>query len=403
MIFLRQSDRFFYHMNEVDLLFQAHIEVMNKIMPCIGQRQGKISLPYFPESHIGKVCQSAYESFLQEPTVLEIEVPMIVVGDIRGSLFNLYNILKRYELPPARRFFFLGNFLGEGGFSLEVMTLLFALKSVFPRHIFIIRGENEYSASTIMNMFEREISASYSDDLVAGVKKVLNQLPICARIFDNILCVHGGIPTRLQNLEDLNDVDRKTLTLGNPLVCGLIGQKFEQLIDNEEKLEDFMDNNEISLIIHGHDRVTNGVQIHNDEKIVTLFSASHNSSSVLEVTSLDEIASMALDPIPKIFRNDTIYTQWKKANTELTEANSLILPPLRTSNSNQPGILVMNSHPVVSMNHPIHSQLHSYQIMQKITRVNAPGAPQNNPNFKPRLNPASNRRFFKTKLNQNNS
>lgn len=382
-------------MNEVDLLFQAHIELMNKLIPTIDNRNGKIAIPFFTETHLKSVLLQAKDAFRGEGMLVDIEVPIVAVGDLRGNIFNLYNIMHKYELPPARRFLFLGNILGEAGFSLEVMMLIMAMKSIFPRHVFVIRGENEFQNSPIMNIFMRELSAQYSPELSTAVFDALAEIPLATKIFSNILCIHAGLPMWFQNLEELGNIDKRTLTLNNPLIKGFVGQFCDQMLDNSEVLNEFMDKNEISLIIRGHEKVAQGILISPDERIVTIYSGSADCSSLLEITSLDEISTVAMDPLPRIYRKDTIYSQSKQIN-KCYDTSSMVLPPLRSTLSNQTATLnVLNSSPVVSMSHPIHSELRSFQKLQMITRINAVGAPQINQNFKPKFNKVLHSRYFR--------
>lgn len=381
---------------EIELIFQSFVDMINKIMPHLGSRTGKISMPYFSEGSLRKVMLCAQQRLKSESTMLELNVPVVVVGDLRGGLFNLFNIFKHQSLPPLSRYFFLGNFLGEGGFSLEILTLLMSMKTLFPKHIFLIRGENEFPNSVQMNTLVNEISAQYSDDLVTIILQTLSFLPLAGILFDSIFCVHGGVPIGIQTIDRLNEVQRDTLNINNPLIRELNGKNMVML-ENSETLYQFLDINDLSIIIRGHERCATGVIISDDERIITLYSGSPDCNTLLEIGSLDELTSVYLEPIPLIKKKDTIYIQWANSKLKVHDTTSLVLPQLNTSLSNRPKLLIMNSQPVVSKSHPIHSKLNSYKILQNITRVNTvdKDLQKENAHFHPKINPSMRSRYFR--------
>ena len=75
--------------------------------------------------------------------LIEINQGAIVVGDIHGNLTDLVRILLANGLPPVARYLFLGDFVDRGPFSIEVISLILALKVLYPECIYIIRGNHE--------------------------------------------------------------------------------------------------------------------------------------------------------------------------------------------------------------------------------------------------------------------
>ena len=73
----------------------------------------------------------------------------IAIGDIHGRCDLTYEIIslikKDIEQHPENtpKLIFLGDYVDRGDNSIEVISLLFALKVKFPNHVYMIRGNHE--------------------------------------------------------------------------------------------------------------------------------------------------------------------------------------------------------------------------------------------------------------------
>ena len=115
-------------------------------------------------SDIYYLCEKAYSLFLQESTLINIEPPVKVFGDIHGQLGDLLALFKAFGSPDhilgdinMYKYVFLGDFVDRGHKSLEVICLLLALKIAYPRKVFLIRGNHECNAMNELYGFHAEI------------------------------------------------------------------------------------------------------------------------------------------------------------------------------------------------------------------------------------------------------
>ncbi|KAK4184223.1 ankyrin repeat-containing domain protein [Podospora australis] len=105
-----------------------------------------------------------------------------------------------FGLPPTSRYLFLGNYLLDGERSINTISLLLALKILYPDYIFLLRGRSE----------TRTDPGSFYDDcmqakLCTGAWELFNKcfdcLPIAAIIGKRILAVPSGLNPKLCHLE----------------------------------------------------------------------------------------------------------------------------------------------------------------------------------------------------------
>ena len=103
---------------------------------------------------LAKVCHAgckvlidkATDTFRFESTVLNLDAPVKVCGDIHGQFFDLMKLLDIAGLPDpdgSFRYLFLGDYVDRGAWSCEVMLYLLALKIQNPYSLFMLRGNHE--------------------------------------------------------------------------------------------------------------------------------------------------------------------------------------------------------------------------------------------------------------------
>uniref|UniRef100_A0A915I1R8 protein-serine/threonine phosphatase n=1 Tax=Romanomermis culicivorax TaxID=13658 RepID=A0A915I1R8_ROMCU len=86
-----------------------------------------------------KLIKMAVSILVEEDTLLEIEPPVIICGDIHGQYGDLLDIFERLGWPPNKRYLFMGDYVDRGTQSVDVMALLLYLKCIFPSSVYLLR------------------------------------------------------------------------------------------------------------------------------------------------------------------------------------------------------------------------------------------------------------------------
>ncbi|KAL3100265.1 hypothetical protein niasHS_000689 [Heterodera schachtii] len=69
-----------------------------------------------------KLCKAAEHVFKQQTTLIRIQPPVVVVGDIHGQFADLMRIFATHGHPAEQQFVFLGDYVDKGPQSLEKMS-----------------------------------------------------------------------------------------------------------------------------------------------------------------------------------------------------------------------------------------------------------------------------------------
>ncbi|VUZ94346.1 serine/threonine protein phosphatase 8, putative [Plasmodium vivax] len=234
------------------------------------------------------------------------------------------------------KYVFLGNYLNRGKHSLEVICLLLSLKVLFPKHIYLLRGNHEERLLNYVNGFyadiekkmkrniktaglikyQEEVIEAHAYELFNRVNDVLEFLPLSVLVGGNILCVHAGIGDSLQNVGDFAAIPKPIVipqfvnrssndayehvqkVIIDALWSDPINYEDEQdvfllerlahgedvipssrgkitLKFGQRRLSSFLRRNKLKMLIRGHECVQEGFRYSYGRRLLTLFSATN--------------------------------------------------------------------------------------------------------------------------------
>ncbi|CAB3404868.1 unnamed protein product [Caenorhabditis bovis] len=238
------------------------------------------------EAEIDDVIQMCTSIVLEQATMIEIQAPVAVCGDIHGQYIDLLRIFNRCTFPPDQNYLFLGDYVDRGRQQIEVICLLMGYKIRYRNTFFILRGNHECASINRTYGFYEECKRRYSVGLYNSFQDLFNSLPLCGMIGGRIFCMHGGLSPQLDSWSQLNAIKRpfdppnKSIAMdllwSDPEV-GLSGwgknTRGVSYVFGSDVVKDFCDRMNVDLIARGHQVVQDGYEFFASRRLVTVFSA----------------------------------------------------------------------------------------------------------------------------------
>lgn len=220
----------------------------------------------------------------------------------------------------------MGDYVDRGYYSVETVTLLFALKVRYPDRITITRGNHESRQITQVYGFYDECLRKYGNANVwSTFTDIFDFLPLCALVERQIFCLHGGLSPNIDHINMINSINRITEIPHTGAMCDLLwsdpdersswqasprGAGYTFGVDISKQ---FCHTNDIDLICRAHQLVLDGYAWSHERCVITIFSAPNycyrcgNQAAIMEIDDHLQYDIITFDPSPK--RGETLVSR----------------------------------------------------------------------------------------------
>ncbi|KAG8687649.1 hypothetical protein FRC08_011870 [Ceratobasidium sp. 394] len=117
---------------------------------------------------VWEIILASYDLLVKEESMVEFEleegVECDIIGDTHGQFYDLIHLLSLTGAPSEKHaLVFNGDFVDRGSWSVEVALTLFAYKWLYPKRVFLNRGNHETKDMNKVYGFEGEVKHKHGE------------------------------------------------------------------------------------------------------------------------------------------------------------------------------------------------------------------------------------------------
>jgi diadenosine tetraphosphatase ApaH/serine/threonine PP2A family protein phosphatase len=239
------------------------------------------------KKRLRKVTKPVMQILNSEPAVLGITGSPTIVGDIHGNLDALDMILEEWQKSDTVNILFLGDYIDRGSEGTECLLSLLELKTIYPDHVFLLRGNHEDANMNLHYGFYQEIGSD--DTFLMRMHHIFEMMPIAAIVDNYVFCVHGGI-TGENDINNITKEDSYQYLWNDPSeLPGITESERGDVIHKfgPDIVDRFLTTNKLSSIVRAHEVQVEGYQWWFNCKLLSIFSSfnycgMHNNAAFVE-------------------------------------------------------------------------------------------------------------------------
>jgi len=240
---------------------------------------------------ITSILEDVVEIFRKEPPLINVAfTDSLVVGDTHGDVDSSTNALKLADRLGSAAIF-LGDYVDRGPYQLENLINLFERKISSPTTTILLRGNHETLTMNTYYGFLDVVVRKHSLKTYKAILKAFTEMPYALLISNKVLCVHGGLPKGLDNVNQISLLPKGEEDVTHPIAMQLLWNdprdELEEFAESdrgggalyfgEKVFTEFMSKNSLNLMVRSHEPYPNGYRYIFNNKLLTIFSCRYYS------------------------------------------------------------------------------------------------------------------------------
>ncbi|KAI4526227.1 protein phosphatase 5 [Schizophyllum commune Loenen D] len=200
-----------------------------------------------PKRYVWEIVLAANDIFSKEDSLVTLDIPedvtIDVIGDVHGQYYDLLHLYSLTGEPSEKHYLLMnGDLVDRGSWSIEVILTALSFKWLYPKYMFINRGNHEAKDMNRSYGFEGEAKTKHGEQSYKLFAHVFTTLPLATLICASkpppsagkailspdgkkrYFVVHGGLFSKDGvTLEDIRKLDRIGKQPGTEgLMCELL-------------------------------------------------------------------------------------------------------------------------------------------------------------------------------------
>lgn len=265
-----------------------------------------------PKRYVWEIIFGAHDHFSKDESLVNVELPegvtCDVIGDVHGQFYDVLHLFSLTGEPSEKHYLLMnGDLVDRGSWSIEVILLAFAYKWLYPKFMFINRGNHEAKDMNRTYGFEGEAKHKHGEQSYKLFAHVFTTLPLATLVsatkppppkerinailspdgLKRFFVVHGGLFSKDGvTLDDIRKIDRIGRQPGQEgIMCELLwtdpqdmpgrgpSKRGVGIAFGPDVTKRWCTLNGVSGIIRSHEVRQDGYQIEHDGLCTTVFSA----------------------------------------------------------------------------------------------------------------------------------
>nr|GAT45456.1 phosphoprotein phosphatase [Mycena chlorophos] len=270
-------------------------------------KQGKT----LPKRYVWEIVLGAHDHFAAEESLVNVDidegVTCDVIGDVHGQFYDMLHLYSLTGEPNEKHYLLMnGDLVDRGSWSIEVILTAFAFKWLYPRYMYINRGNHEARDMNRTYGFEGEAKHKHGELSYKLFEYVFTALPLATLVSPTkppsnkngnpilspegrkrYFVVHGGLFSKdgvtLDEIRKISRIGRQPGQEG--LMCELLwtdpqvlpgrgpSKRGVGIAFGPDVTKNWCTLNGVSGIIRSHEVRQGGYEIEHDGLCTTVFSA----------------------------------------------------------------------------------------------------------------------------------